>query len=434
MIDAVKPPVDVLIAGAGLGGALLAKILSHHPQRFRVHLFERDQSESSRWQGLTIGLSQRGVDAMADAGVDCHGLFGVEGARDLFMAPYLRIRNVMTVKYEGVTYSCIVGRSRLRARLIESLRDDDDDDAEVDIQYNKRIVKYEEQDGKVTAFFEDGTSTTGHVLIGADGAKSVVRSQRCPELEPVDLGFWTDAGTLASDDLAKISSEGNAIYALAKEHLVRKNGSRGVSLLSFVDVSSGSPQLLWSLSMPDAVADEYGLRKLAKEEVASLRALSAKAARELVDPEAAQLIELTPDSNMFPGYQITSVAAQTVRSNPLQKQANSVVTLLGDAAHKTTTHAGLGATAALMDATSLAKCLLDAADPSQLPKCLRDYEKLMSVESSKVVAASVMNTGNIHSTSVVGGMFFRGFSFMVSCALNSYYAISDVFGSFGGTK
>lgn len=42
----------------------------------------------------------------------------------------------------------------------------------LDIQWNKRLSRYEETSTGVTAFFEDGTSATGDMLVGADGLHS----------------------------------------------------------------------------------------------------------------------------------------------------------------------------------------------------------------------------------------------------------------------
>ena len=42
----------------------------------------------------------------------------------------------------------------------------------IDIQWNKRFLRYDENEDGVTAFFDDGTSVTGDMLIGAEGMNS----------------------------------------------------------------------------------------------------------------------------------------------------------------------------------------------------------------------------------------------------------------------
>lgn len=55
-----------------------------------------------------------------------------------------------------------VTRSKLRGWLNQNLP----------IRWNKRFTKFEEDDTGITAYFEDGTSAKGDVLVGADGASS----------------------------------------------------------------------------------------------------------------------------------------------------------------------------------------------------------------------------------------------------------------------
>ena len=53
-------------------------------------------------------------------------------------------------------------RSKLRNWLATSL----------DIQWNKKFVRYEEDANSVTVHFEDGSTATGDIIVGADGQMS----------------------------------------------------------------------------------------------------------------------------------------------------------------------------------------------------------------------------------------------------------------------
>lgn len=54
-----------------------------------------------------------------------------------------------------------------RRRLRDWLR------TKIPIHFNKRLVRVEETELGVTAYFQDGTSATGDILIGADGTRSI---------------------------------------------------------------------------------------------------------------------------------------------------------------------------------------------------------------------------------------------------------------------
>jgi len=43
----------------------------------------------------------------------------------------------------------------------------------IPVQWNKRLCRVEEDGSRVIAHFEDGTTASGDILVGADGVKSV---------------------------------------------------------------------------------------------------------------------------------------------------------------------------------------------------------------------------------------------------------------------
>lgn len=54
-------------------------------------------------------------------------------------------------------------RSKLRTHLSTG----------INIQWGKRFERYSVENGKVTVYFYDGSTTTGDILVGADGSRSI---------------------------------------------------------------------------------------------------------------------------------------------------------------------------------------------------------------------------------------------------------------------
>ena len=333
------------------------------------------------------------------------------------MNTLMKVSKALTVKINGKTYSSLTDRANLRNELLN-----DYIAAGGSVQFNKKFVKYVETLEKVEVHFEDGSTEEGDILIGADGARSAVRAQRCPELIPPKMPIWTNAGTieLTTADTSKLQSGSNNVYRETLTALTRAPGVEGISWMSLHDGLKS--RILWSLSMPIAVATEAGLTSpgITPE---STRDILLRLCREKISPQTAELLQLTAADQLMPGYEFTSVEPGVVKSNPLGRLSSSRVTLAGDAAHKTTTQAGLGATAALMDAVSMAKCLIASSSSSPSPSpaaavhALRKYEREMSRRAAGTVSASRGNSVRIHDTdpthirlttamqSVVGGGF-----------------------------
>ncbi|KAL9074953.1 MAG: hypothetical protein Q9157_004182 [Trypethelium eluteriae] len=167
----------VLIIGAGLGGTSLAQALRKRGIPFS--LFERDTFEGARFQGWAISLhswitsdlleSTKGdLPDLGTVGITAHLGVPSEGA-------ILNGEDTSEIRRfsEGPGFQFIrADRAKLRSWLLTNIQ----------IKWNKRFTHYEENEDGIQAFFEDGTSYKGDILVGADGISSRVLTK---PLDPV---------------------------------------------------------------------------------------------------------------------------------------------------------------------------------------------------------------------------------------------------------
>ncbi|KAK1961161.1 FAD binding domain-containing protein [Colletotrichum sublineola] len=177
--DQVPGPLPVIIIGAGVSGLLLAQYLRKTNIPFRV--YERDADLTTRgvgW-GLTLHwslpalrslLPEDLVARLPEAYVDRAAVArGETSAFPFFDLSTGELKGASPRAPESLRIR--VTRERLR-RLIAT---------DVDIQWKKSFVKYEERQNSVDVFFEDGSSVTGRILVACDGGPSRVRRQLLPD-------------------------------------------------------------------------------------------------------------------------------------------------------------------------------------------------------------------------------------------------------------
>ena len=353
----------VLIIGAGLGGLALAQLLRQSSSSIEVMIFERDQNEYSRDQGYCIGIDSMGLKVLNKI----HALNDLlddqsDGHYNLnyFRLVNRSLGNLVDFNAKG---SKLIYREDLRRALLTNL----------DIQWNKKFLYYKIHDGSVEAHFSDGTSVHGTILIGCDGAKSLVREQLIPNFERNNLGLVNIGGTIEQDDRL------TRIQQLTENSLVRIFGREGHSLLLLPFRQS----LIWALSWPEPTERlEY-----------SSSLLIEKATQHFDHEEVIRLIERTSSTHFIGPFRLFSSAILT--KNPFPN--NLRVILLGDAAHPMTTHAGKGANTAFADADDLAQILIE---PTKIN--LAKYEETMFQRGFAAVKVSLASTKMIHSTGLKG--------------------------------
>ena len=250
------------------------------------------------------------------------------------------------------------------------------------------IIEEVEEDGKVTAVFEDKTQVKGDFLIGCDGPFSKTRSIILPNSpSPTYSGvIWTGADIKDSVQhnwssnafhmtFGKNAYSGTIVYADRKTVWWTNIQCPENKLSEFKGVSSEK----WTEKLLDLHKDDHGL--------------------------ISNFIKSAENKHVrIPLYVIPHLDAWH----------KGRVCLIGDAAHATSPFIGQGAAMAMEDAVVLAKCLRDI---SQLDQAFAKFEKLRKQRAEKIVKAS-QESGKIMTTTNPIGKLFR--NMLMSYGIKSY--------------
>jgi 2-polyprenyl-6-methoxyphenol hydroxylase-like FAD-dependent oxidoreductase len=350
--------LPVLIIGAGLGGICLAHAL--HKNNIPYKLFEQDQRSNFRAQGYRLRITKDGVNALQEALTP--GLFtlfektcadtakmGVSIKPDGSPAPSKSGLGPQPQAMSGSVYT--VDRSTFRETLLASL--------EGHVFFGKSLTHYKIHDDKVTAFFTDGTSEDGELLVGADGVRSRVRKQYVPEYRGIDTGMRIIFG--------KTPLTPEFLDTLPESH------RQGMSLVTDPDDASQPTFMFECIHFPHADEVSFPLPSpymywclLAR---ASSLPISDERSWHISTQEAAGLsCRLTetwnPSLRSVFGMQDESQTAVRSILSAMPEIApwepSSRVTLLGDAIHVMPPTGAMGANTALRDAGDLARRIVEA--------------------------------------------------------------------------
>lgn len=409
----------VVIIGGGIGGLCLAQRLKK--AGVPVSVYERDRTPTFRLQGYRIHVSPRGARALreclpgdlweafeASCGTSPHS-FRVMTHR---MEELLRIE-VPEDDQVGRHYSA--SRGRLRQILLAGLEDV--------VHFDRAFARYEELSaGRVRAFFEDGSSADGEVLVAADGGNSRVRKQFLPGAQRVDTGIRAIGGKVVLtretrsslprallQGPALVRAPGGRAMFLAVQELGEPNETKDApdgdgstpprgAALRFDDESS---YLMWALSgrgersgfpsAPGQMEDE-ALRGFALEVCSGWH------------PDFSAMIRMTDPS---------SIGVITIRTSvPVEAWPSGRITLIGDAIHSMTPYGGIGGNVAMRDASLLGSNLAAARRGEMtLLQSIHAYESAMLDYGFRAVRRSLRAAEQSHAQGVLafwlGNLLFR---------------------------
>ncbi|MDX6259351.1 MAG: hypothetical protein QOH84_1039 [Kribbellaceae bacterium] len=328
--------MKIAIIGGGIGGLTLARVLSVHG--IDAVVYEREASRDARTQGGMLDLHVKtGQRALREAGLES-GFLAIarrEGQDMRLLDPAGTILLQEDTPDDAPMARPEVDRSDLRDLLLDSL-------PEQTIAWGHGLSSaMPSEAGGYQLRFTNGASADCDLLVGADGANSVVRPL-LTDARPAHLGVNTvELGIPDADhtypELAARVGRGNYWALGDDQHLAaQRNGSGRVRVyLSF----RGPEDWLATCGIP---FDEPARARRALAELFSDW-----------HPQYRELIDACDDT----------IVPRAITALPIGLSWSAVpgVTLLGDAAHLMPP-AGQGANLAMLDAAELALAL--AADPA----------------------------------------------------------------------
>lgn len=319
----------IVIIGAGIAGLTTAVALARKGLEAEVYEQAPELKEVGAGLGLwgnafralrVIGLADEVVrlgGAPAGSGVQ-----NPEGAWLLYQ-PY----EVMHRRW-GAGFSSVH-----RAELHRLLADQVDPSA---IHLDARCTGISDAANVVRARFADGREVEADVLVGADGAHSVVRTAL---LGPAPLRYrgYTSLGALTPAGSVPLPHDGSETWGRGIRFGVAPTSGERVVWYAVWKAPAGGA----------AVSTEHLLRLFGSWH----------------EPVRA-VIEATPPD--------TTVRKDVYDRLPTRTWARGRVALLGDAIHLMTPDLGQGACQAMVDAVTLADCL---AQPGGVPAALVNYQR-----------------------------------------------------------
>lgn len=324
----------IAIIGAGPAGLTLARIL--HQGGVATTIFEREEHALARPQGGTLDLHvESGQLALRQAGL-YEEFLQIARYEDQGSRLYDKDGTLLFADDDAEDSDRPeVDRTALREILLASLPADI-------IRWNHGLREVRPRDdGAYDLIFENGTAGPFDLVVGADGSWSKVRplvSSYRPQYSGISfIEFGIDDVDSSHPDLAALVGRGKiGVEADARGMIVQRNGNAHLRGYAIFRVPAD-----WADQAFDFASPATARAQLAAE----------------FEGWAPKILALLHASN---GHMVSRPIYALPVGHHWQNRIG--ITLLGDAAHVMSPFGGEGVNAAMLDATELARQLLESND------------------------------------------------------------------------
>ncbi|KAJ3081133.1 hypothetical protein HK100_009967 [Physocladia obscura] len=412
--------MKIIIIGAGTAGPVLAIGLKRAGHEVAIYdkfdLLKAAETKSAVWfneTGGAVGVAANGVRILRDVGV-----------LDEVLNDSIPIRNATFHKIDGSSPITQFGspdadpgaqiwRVALHRIVMHKCQQEG-----IKAYVGKKLVAIENDENGVTCQFEDGTSATGDLVVGADGTHSATRrlvfgddKKATPAGEvgwvgvtPLDTtttAATTDKAAAATTDKAA-AAPGLGLLAANDPHLDVK-----VPQTLFIDrrrnasvmvCRTRANQVCWTVStVPPTPATADPEWRPAPDLPGESARLAAEVEAWGAPAHVTRLIRGAASVAPFAVYEIADLAS-------FGSAARRVV-LVADAAHAMRPNLGVGLSMGLEDAGVLYELLAAFPAAAQLPIVLRAYDQLRMKRTQSIAAQARKVSQMGHSSSDFAAAF-----------------------------
>ncbi len=270
------------------------------------------------------------------------------------------------------------------------------------IEYGKKLVRVAEAGHQITAYFDDGSSASGDILIGADGIRSSVRTLIDPAAAtPQYTGLLGFGGRARVGDCAGLPGAMHFVFGTQAflGHWREPDGGTAW----FGNLPQSDPL---TAAQARAVPALDWLRKLSAIYAADMPG------RMLVEKTAAEDLIVTGAGEML---------------NKVTHWSKGRMVLVGDAVHAPSSSSGQGVSLAAESAIELARCLRDLHDPGA---AFAAYERLRRQRVEDVAA----NAAKTNQNKAAGPVAKALMHILMPLALKTVFTPKKMFGAYHGYR